>query len=170
VLPFLLYFVMQGLQGTDVRSWGIQPRHLLLLIVVGRHALGMANAADYWRTYPRAIDGPETPSAQQMFAAVDAYARPGQLVVFFRPRAMNLYTHETAITAGSSLPVLLERGDWYAMAKYSDYAQCALSDAEAAATGRLTKVWENDAWVLWRIDHSADAPPISDVDVGACAL
>ncbi len=61
VLPFLLYFALQGLRGTDIRSWGIQPRHLLLLMVVGRHALGMANAADYWRTYPRAIDGPDTP-------------------------------------------------------------------------------------------------------------
>ena len=30
---------------------------------------------------------------------------------------MNLFTHRTAITAGSSLPFLLERGDWYAMAK-----------------------------------------------------
>jgi hypothetical protein len=171
LLPFILYFAMQGLRGTDVRSWGIQPRHLLLLLVVGRHALGMANAADYWRTYPRAIDGPESPASQQMFAAVDAHARPGQLVVFFRPRALNLYTHATGITAGSSLPILLERGDWYAMAKDSDYAQCALADTEAARTGRLTKVWENESWVLWRVDRDApDAPPIDSLDVGACAL
>ena len=39
------------------------------------------------------------------------------------------------------------------MAKASDYAQCALTDDEAAATGRITKVWENDAWVLWHVDH-----------------
>jgi hypothetical protein len=171
ILPFVLYFAMQGLRGIDVPGWGIQPRHLLLLLVVGRHALGMANAADYWRTYPRAIPGPESSASKEMFAAVDAHVHPGEIVDFFRPRAMNLYTHQTAITAGSSLPILLQRADWYAMAKASDYAQCALTDAEAAATGRLTKVWENDEWVLWRVDReSATAPPISSLDVRTCAL
>jgi hypothetical protein len=105
-----------------------------------------------------------------MFAAVDHYAEPDDLVVFFRPRAMNLYTHETAITAGSSLPILLERGDWYAMARGSDYAQCALTDDEAAATGRLTKVWENLDWVLWRVEPAAPDSPAPPVDVSACAL
>ena len=42
------------------------------------------------------------------------------------------------------------------MAKASDYAQCALTDDEAAATGRITKVWENEAWVLWQVDAGPD--------------
>jgi hypothetical protein len=170
VVPFLLYFAMQGLRGTDVRRWGIQPRHVLILAMVARHGLFIANASDYWRTYPREIPGPDSPAAQEMFAAVDHYAEPDDLVVFFRPRAMNLYTHETAITAGSSLPILLERGDWYAMARGSDYAQCALTDDEAAATGRLTKVWENLDWVLWRVEPAAPDSPAPPVDVSACAL
>ncbi len=45
-----------------------------------------------------------------MFAAVDSYVPPGQIVVFFRPRALNLFTHRTAITAGSSLPVPARAG------------------------------------------------------------
>jgi hypothetical protein len=171
IIPFVLYFAMQGLRGLDVPGWTIQPRHLLLLLVVATHSLGMANAADYWRTYPKAIEGPESPLSKDMFAAVDEYVQPGQIVVFFRPRALNLYTDHAAITAGSSLPIMLQRGDWYAMAKESDYAQCALTDAEAAATGRMTKVWENEAWVLWRIDHdTTTAPPIETLDVQACAL
>ena len=171
VVPFLLYFATQGLRGIDIRRWSIQPRHVLLLMLVARHGLGMANAADYWRTYPKAIQGPDSTSSQQMFAAVDSYVPPGQTVVFFRPRALNLFTHRTAITAGSSLPFLLERGDWYAMAKASDYAQCALTDDEAAATGRITKVWENDAWVLWHIDREAGPlPPALATDVSTCRL
>jgi hypothetical protein len=170
VVPFLLYFAVQGLRGTDIPRWSIQPRHILLLALVARHGLGIANAADYWRTYPRAIEGPASSSSQQMFAAVDANVGPGQIVVFFRPRAMNLYTHQTAITAGSSLPFLLERGDWYAMAKASDYAQCALTDDEAASTGRLTKVWENDQWVLWRIEPSDGTIPPFAGDVSTCRL
>jgi hypothetical protein len=170
VVPFLLYFAVQGLRGTDIPRWSIQPRHILLLALVARHGLGIGNAADYWRTYPRAIDGPASALSQEMFAAVDANVGPGELVVFFRPRAMNLYTHRTAITAGSSLPFLLERGDWYAMAKASDYAQCALTDDEAAATGRLTKVWENDQWVLWRVEPSDGTIPPLVGDVSTCRL
>jgi len=91
--------------------------------------------------------------------------------VFFRPRALNLFTGRTAITAGSSLPVLLERGDWYAMARGSDYAQCALTEDEATATGRISKVWENDAWVLWHIDREpGPLPPALATDVSTCRL
>ncbi len=57
------------------------------------------------------------------------------------------------------------------MAKGSDYAQCALTDDEAAATGRITKVWENDAWVLWHIDREAGPlPPALATDVSTCRL
>ena len=83
---------------------------------------------------------------------------------------MNLYTDHTAVTAGSSLPFLLQRGDWYAMAKASDYAQCALSDEEAAATGQLSKVWENESWVLWRVQRSNRSAPSIVGDVSTCRL
>jgi hypothetical protein len=171
VLPFLLYFAMQGLRGADVRTWTIQARHVLLLALVARHGLGMANASDYWRTYPRAIEGPSSADSQEMFAAVETFTSPDDTIVFFRPRALNLFTDRTAITAGSSLPVLLERGDWYAMARGSEYAQCALTDEEAAATGRLTKVWENQAWVLWHVQRLDGEPlPAVAVDVSTCRL
>jgi hypothetical protein len=171
VLPFLLYFASQGLRGADVRDWPIQARHVLLLALVARHGLGMANASDYWRTYPRAIDGPSSATSQEMFTAVNTFTGPDDTVVFFRPRALNLFTDRTAITAGSSLQVLLERGDWYAMAKASEYAQCALTDEEAAATGHLTKVWENEAWVLWHVQRLDGAPlPAVATDVSTCRL
>jgi hypothetical protein len=171
VLPFLLYFAAQGLRGADIGRWGVQPRHVLLLALVARHGLVIANAADYWRTYPKAVEGPASVTSREMFAAVDTHVPPGQIVVFFRPRALNLFTHRTAITAGSSLQVLLERGDWYAMAKDSDYAQCALTDDEAAATGRITKVWENEAWVLWHVDREpGPLPPALATDVSTCRL
>ena len=171
VVPFLLYFAAQGLRGADIRSWPIQARHVLLLALVALHGLGIANASDYWRTYPRAIDGPSSATSQEMFAAVNTFTGPGDTIVFFRPRALNLFTDRDAITAGSSLPVLLERGDWYAMAKASEYAQCALTDEEAAATGRITKVWENEAWVLWQVQRLDGAPlPAVALDVSTCRL
>ena len=57
------------------------------------------------------------------------------------------------------------------MARYSDYAQCALTDEEAAATGQLTKVWENEEWVLWRVDPAGGTdPPAVVSDVSTCRL
>jgi hypothetical protein len=171
VVPFLLYFAAQGLRGADIRSWPIQARHVFLLALVALHGLGMANASDYWRTYPRAIEGPSSAASQEMFTAVNTFTGPDDTIVFFRPRALNLFTDRDAITAGSSLPVMLERGDWYAMAKASEYAQCALTDEEAAATGHITKVWENEAWVLWQVQRLAGAPlPAVALDVSTCRL
>ena len=171
VVPFLLYFAAQGLRGADIRSWPLQARHVFLLALVALHGLGMANASDYWRTYPRAIEGPSSAASREMFTAVNTFTGPDDTIVFFRPRALNLFTDRDAITAGSSLPVMLERGDWYAMAKASEYAQCALTDEEAAATGHITKVWENEAWVLWQVQRLDGAPlPAVALDVSTCRL
>ena len=127
VVPFLLYFAAQGLRGTDIRSWPIQARHVLLLALVASprpgHRQRLRLLAHLSPRHRRAVDRPRS---QEMFAAVDTFTGPDDTIVFFRPRALNLFTDRDRLTAGSSLPVLLERGDWYAMAKASEYAQCAL--------------------------------------------
>ena len=171
VLPFLLYFAAQGLRGIDIRRWSIQPRHVLLLMLVARHGLGMANAADYWRTYPKAIEGPASPSSQEMFAAVDSYVPPGQIVVFFR-----LAPSTCSPTGRPSPPARPSRSCSSGVTgtpwpRRATTRSARSTDDEAAATGRITKVWENDAWVLWHIDREAGPLPAAlATDVSTCRL
>jgi hypothetical protein len=93
--------------------------------------------------------GPEDPAVRELFDAVVSYTDGRDVVVFFQARAMSLYTRRKAIQ-GNSETMMLERGDWYAMERDSDYIQTPLTDARAAELG-FRKVWENARFVLWDI-------------------
>jgi hypothetical protein len=87
-----------------------------------------------------------------MFVAVKQSTLPDDVVLFFRARAMTLYTDRRAIQ-GINLEPLLPLVNWYVMEKGSTYSQHLLTDQEAAEFG-LTKTWENDGWVLWKVPRS----------------
>jgi hypothetical protein len=104
--------------------------------------------------------GPADPAVQEMFDAVVRLTDGRDVIVFFQARAMSLYTRRRAIQ-GNSETMMLERGDWYAMERDSDYIQTPLTDARAAELG-FRKVWENGRFVLWDIPERvvpALAPP-----------
>ena len=101
--------------------------------------------------------GPEDPSVQEMFDAVVRLTDGRDVIVFFQARAMSLYTRRAAIQ-GNSESMMVERGDWYAMEKGSDYIQTPLTDERAAELG-FVKVWENGRFVLWRIPDRV-VPPL----------
>lgn len=158
ITPFLFYFAYQALptmatfvtQGSRlvVRVCSIAPA-LAVFGLVTLNARDTAQATDYHLEYHYIVHGPESPDAQQMFTAVQGLTRAEDVILFFRARAMTLYTDRRSIM-GANLEQLLPRSDWYVMAKESTYSQKLLTDAEAAAYG-LTKTWENEWWVMWRV-------------------
>ena len=77
------------------------------------------------------------------------YTDARDVVVFFQARTMNLYTRRRSIQ-GNSESMMLQRGNWFLMAKEGDYIQTNVSDARAAVLG-FVKMWENDKFILWRI-------------------
>lgn len=159
ITPFLLYFAYQALPALA----GSLGRHKLPVVLatlvsavffaifLTANARDLVHSTRYHMDYDFIVNGPESPSAQEMFAVVREQASSDDVILFFRARAMTLYTDRRAIQ-GSNLEQLLPRVGWYAMAKGSTYSQRLLTDDEAAGWG-LTKTWENDGWVLWK------APP-----------
>lgn len=99
----------------------------------------------------RAQDGPTDPSTADMWVAVRANTRADDVVAFFRARAMTLETDRRSIQ-NTSLDVILRNADYFSMQKGSTYSQPDVSEAEAAEYG-MTKIWENDRYVLWKIPH-----------------
>jgi hypothetical protein len=155
VLPFLLYFAWQGadaVQRFATAGRGRWPPVLgsaalaVLLICVGTDTWG---SYKYHRDYSYIEWGPADPSVQQAFTAVQQYTDARDVVVFFQARTMNLYTRRLSIQ-GNSESMMLQRGNWFLMARDSDYMQTDLTDARAAVLG-FVKVWENEKFVLWRI-------------------
>jgi hypothetical protein len=165
LVPLIILFTLLG--GRAVLSLVARPRHLtvvraavptLLLVPMLLSLLGdTKHAFDYHREYEVVSWGPDAPAAQELFTAVETFTDPRDVVVFFQARTMNLYTRRRTIQ-GNSIPMMVERGDWYAMSRDSDYIQTPLTDAEAAQLG-FEKVWENASFVLWKIPARPDPPP-----------
>jgi hypothetical protein len=151
---FAIGLVAPGRQLATVRA--VVPT--LLLVPMFIPLLGdTKHAFDYHREYEVVQWGPDAPAAQELFTAVETYTDARDVVVFFQARTMNLYTRRRAIQ-GNSIPMMVERGDWYAMSRDSDYIQTPLTDEQAAELG-FDKVWENASFVLWKIPERPAPPP-----------
>jgi len=158
ITPFVVYFAYQALPTVarllDPRRKQVLAGASIVSVVFlawfallnARH---LAHAVNYHRTYHYTVNGPESPAAQEMLQAVRDGTRGDDVILFFRARAMTLYTDRLAVQ-GSNLDLMLKRVDWYVMAKNSTYSQTLLTDQDAAARG-LTKAWENSGWVIWRV-------------------
>ncbi len=163
ITPFIVYFAYQSLPALSavVEQWSRprMARRAAFGAAVAFAGLALLNAqatahsTDYHLHYHLTTNGPDTPAAQQMFAAVKRYTRGDDVILFFRARAMTLYTDRVALQ-GTNLDQMLPQVDWYVMEKGSTYSQPPLTDTEAATHG-LTKVWENSGWVLWRVPPRA---------------
>lgn len=156
--PLLAYFAYQALptvaalltsSGHRLVRLAAIPSALAIAGLVLINSADLKRSTDYHRVYHYTVNGPDTPEAVQMFTAVKTLTRGDDVILFFRARAMTLYTDRLAVQ-GSNLDQLLPRSDWYVMAKGSTYSQALLNDTEGAALG-LTKAWENAGWVIWRV-------------------
>ena len=161
ITPLLMYFAYQAIPavagrpatgGSVARASAVLPA-VALAGFVGLNIADTVRSTRYHLDYSYVVHGPESPDAQQMFAAVKERTRADDVILFFRSRAMTLYSDRRSVM-GSDLELLLPRSDWYVMAKDSTYSQKLLTDDEAAAYG-LTKVWENEGWVMWRVPPSS---------------
>lgn len=173
VTPLLAYFAYQALAATaqTLISKNRALAHIVTLVpavllsgLVLLNAQTLGRSFAYHRDYQYTMHGPETPNAKEMFLAVQDRTRAEDVILFFRSRAMTLYTDRRSIM-GTNLDDVLHRSDWYVMAKESTYSQNLLTDTEASALG-LTKTWENSGWVMWQVpsplprqDESANATP-----------
>jgi hypothetical protein len=104
---------------------------------------------DYHREYEYTHWGPADPSVIELFDAVERITDQRDVVVFFQARSMNLNTGRLSIQ-GNSESMMVERGDWYAMERNSEYIQTPLTP-ERAEELRFVSVWENDRFILWKI-------------------
>jgi hypothetical protein len=113
----------------------------------------MSHALSYHRAYGGTMNGPTSPSAIEMEQKVLQCTRGTDVIVFFRARAMSMLTNRRSVQTYDAA-TMLQRGDWYVMAKGSSYSQPLITDVQARALG-LRKLWENSDWVLWLIPGGA---------------
>ncbi|MFM7045625.1 MAG: hypothetical protein ACKOYG_08790 [Ilumatobacteraceae bacterium] len=93
--------------------------------------------------------GPANPWVTPIYDAVDKYAEPNDVVVFFRARTMTLMTDRRAIQTGD-LERTIAYGDWLAQLRDSDFYQVDLDRPTLESLG-FQLVWSDARWYLWRV-------------------
>ncbi|MGI9051791.1 MAG: hypothetical protein ACR2HQ_03940 [Ilumatobacteraceae bacterium] len=165
IVPLLIYFAFQGGRAvlaalpsrrSVARAVRLTVPSALMLVLLASVTSDTLHALEYHRVYEYTHWGPEAPESQALFATIEQLTDERDVIVFHQARTMALSTRRRAIQ-GNSVSMMLERGDWYAMVKNSDYIQTPLTDEGAAELG-FVKVWENSAYVLWEIPDRQVVP------------
>jgi hypothetical protein len=164
--PWALYFAAQSVPGlvgvvakwltnrqkraasARVRRVGLAWMWLGLGAVVWSNWPATSHALGYHRAYSFVENGPESPASKEMFAAVERNVPTDDVILFFRSRAMMLYTERRAVQ-NTDIDRLRRVAQWYVMEKESTYGQTLIRTGDEARYGVLP-VWENKRWVLWK--------------------
>ncbi len=155
LLPFFVYFAMQGIRATLDKVGGNQEvvlqkgayAYLLLVVVLFAYYAG-------WNAYVnlrdgRAINGPFDPYSLETFDFIEKNTPPDSVIVFFKPRAMRLLTgHDAlALTECERLP----EGDYLALSKkVGENLQIPPEQIDECQLP-LEVVFENRRFVVYRV-------------------
>ena len=151
VTPFALYFAVQAVVELHA-SWGrwvaIALLALLAVVHVGQLS-GPIRAVHRANEGGVVQDGPLSPDAVEALDAVRHHTHHGDVVAFFKARAMTFFTDRRAVQS-SDLLVVRERADFFLARRDSGFSQPRVSAAEASSMGWI-EVWHNEEWTLWRL-------------------
>jgi hypothetical protein len=164
--PWALYFAAQSVHGllglvsnrfskgemptaaARVRRVSYVGMWIVLGTVVWSNWPATSHALDYHRTYSFVENGPESPASKEMFAAVERNVPTDDVILFFRSRAMMLYTERRAVQ-NTDIDRLRRVAQWYVMEKDSTYGQTLIKPGEEERYG-VVAIWENERWILWK--------------------
>jgi hypothetical protein len=157
VLPFLLLFAFDGMKlaaahlqtGWRKPAGRVLTGFWLLLIVV---SFGVSfNAARDNLSADRAINGPFDPVSAGMFAFVREKTPAESVVIFFKPRALRLFTDRDAFMTERCAD--LPKGDYLALSeKVGDNGQIAPEKIASCAGVKLDEVFNNRRFTVYKIN------------------
>lgn len=158
VLPFLFIFAFDGINLAVVglkEKWQ-KPARLaltgfwLLLIVV---SLGVSfSYARENLSANRAINGPFDPISAEMFAFVREKTPAESVIVFFKPRALRLFTDRDSFMTERCAD--LPKGDYLALSKkVGDNGQIALEEVTSCTEVKFEEVFNNRRFTVYKIDN-----------------
>lgn len=156
VLPFFIYFAIQGIKATLDKAGEKQKAALqkgayayLVLIV----ALFAYNSG--WNAYVnlrdgREINGPFDPFSMETYEFIKDNTSLDSLIVFFKPRAMRLMTGRDALALTECERIL--EGDYLALSKKVGENLQIPPERIKECDLPLDKVFENRRFVVYRVE------------------
>jgi hypothetical protein len=155
MLPFFIYFAMQGIKATIDKAGENQKAVLqkgayvyLLLIAVLFAYNSSLNAYVNLRAN-RAINGPFDPFSIETYEFIKNNTSPESVIVFFKPRAMRLMTDRDALALTECGRVL--EGDYLALSKKVGENLQIPPEQIDECNLPLDKVFENRRFVVYQV-------------------
>ncbi|MEW6333844.1 MAG: hypothetical protein AB1558_06215 [Thermodesulfobacteriota bacterium] len=156
LLPFYISFALTGLEGRDAVSRKDMRLNALralpvIFVIVFFFWHSVASAHRNLLDERTESTGPYVSTSQELFSFVSRHSDPHNVIVFFKPRAMRLFTGRRSIMTGNVAE--LERGDYLCIYLREDaYDQLTHRDvAHLLKEGRLQPVYQNSDFQVFRI-------------------
>ena len=154
LLPIFIYFAFQGVKAVlgklpeNYHSFGKGINYLLWLVLAGIFLFNSGTQAYVNLKDNRKINGPFDPFSSDMFNYIEAETSPKSVIVFFKPRALRLFTDRDSIMAleCDRLPL----GDYIALHKTWEYSQI-LPDRIQDCRQPMELVFENRRFLVYKI-------------------
>jgi len=155
LLPIFIYFAFQGLSAA-VRI--LPKRHqvtgkvavyLFWIVIAGIFLFNSGSHAYTNLKDGRKINGPFDPFSSEMFNYIKAETSPESVIVFFKPRAMRLFTDRDSIMVLECDHLTL--GDYVVLHKTWEYSQILPDDIDECNLP-LKSTFENRRFIVYEME------------------
>ncbi|TKC07183.1 hypothetical protein [Pedobacter frigoris] len=158
ILPFALYFILDGLKSIlklylakKYKTVFFTLTILAIMFSLIRNGEEIIEEKNFTRNE---IEGPYKKDAAKMFNFVSAKTDPKSVIIFFRARAMSLYTNRKSVMIfGNDKNRVFDIGDYLVINKNNVICQIQHSDPflnSALFTHRFKQVYENESYVIFK--------------------
>lgn len=160
LFPFYLYFCYRGLKSVAGLWLNSSKTRMVAASFMGGWAVLLLVqmtlvAADI--DHSRVMDGPEHPASREMFTFISEQTRPEDIIIFFKPRVLHLYTGRKSFNMDK--PEGMWKGDYYVMHKNKgDYDQVPVYRYPDSEFEFLHQIFENEMFLVFKIDNKSIMP------------
>ncbi|RQO64400.1 hypothetical protein DBR40_25585 [Pedobacter sp. KBW01] len=153
--PFICYFICQGI-ALCYQLYSLKP-YLYTGITIAMLScilfFGDTNLIENRKRPP--IEGPFKPNAQEMFAYIKKYTKPNDVIIFFRPRAMSLFTERKSAMIFRNWEEIQQLGNYLVIHKHSttpfQFAPTAPFFFKPDFSKKFTIVFDNWDFTVYKI-------------------
>lgn len=127
-LPFYFYFLMAGLMWlkTDftLKKIRVEPAIFSFVLIISLLSIDSYHQIITKANQPEIAEGPEATEAKEMFHHIITQSKEDDIVVFFKPRVMSLYTGRKSLIVHDQPEKIRNLADYLVLHKqYGNYLQ-----------------------------------------------
>ena len=155
IIPFYYYFLVVSLSKLNIQISKIKTSFATVFLIIQLSFLGI----DYYNTIIPQVwhqivnDGPETPEAQDMFSFVRGKTKKEDVIVFFKPRAMTLYTNRKSLIVHLDMNKIKSKGNYLVLHKdFGEYHQ--MLSLSSNPPEWLELQFENSKFLIYKVQGS----------------